>query len=151
MSKATSRRLFLTAILLWIVGGVLIYLGANGTQSGAGPSTLTTIGAVVAGIGGILNLVAWIGALIRTAVLGRWGWFLALLVLGLLGLVVIVMLVYVLGGPDERALFDHMAEMVKRLLRAKPWEGVEKLPIGFELHRPKPLPEDDDPALLEAP
>ena len=55
------------------------------------------------------------------------------------------------GGPDERALFDHMAEMVKRLLRAKPWEGVEKLPIGFELHRPKPLPEDDDPALLEAP
>jgi hypothetical protein len=55
------------------------------------------------------------------------------------------------GGPDERALFDHMAEMVKRLLRAKPWEGVEKLPIGFELHRPKPAPEDDDPALLEAP
>ena len=55
------------------------------------------------------------------------------------------------GGPDERALFDHMAEMVKRLLQAKPWEGVEKLPIGFELHRPKPLPEDDDPALLEAP
>ena len=42
-------------------------------------------------------------------------------------------------------------EMVKRLLQAKPWEGVEKLPIGFELHRPKPLPDDDDPALLEAP
>ena len=109
MSKATSRRLFLTAILLWIVGGVLIYLGANGTQSGAGPSTLTTIGAVVAGIGGILNLVAWIGALIRTAVLGRWGWFLALLVLGLLGLMVIVMLVYVLGGPDERRVQRPMA------------------------------------------
>ena len=55
------------------------------------------------------------------------------------------------GETDERALFDHMVGMVKRLLQAKPWDGVEKLPIGFELHRPKPLPEDDDPALLEAP
>ena len=55
------------------------------------------------------------------------------------------------GGPDERALFEHMIEMVKRLLRAKPWEGVEKLPIGFELHPPKPAIDDEDPALLEAP
>ena len=54
------------------------------------------------------------------------------------------------GGPEERALFDHMAAMVKRLLLAKPWEGIEKQPIGFELHRPKPSI-DDDPALLEAP
>jgi hypothetical protein len=55
------------------------------------------------------------------------------------------------NGTDERALFDHMVGMVKRLLRAKPWEGVEKLPIGFELHRPKPTVEDEDPGLLEAP
>jgi hypothetical protein len=55
------------------------------------------------------------------------------------------------GETDERALFEHMVEMLKRLLRAKPWEGVEKLPIGFELHPPKPALEDDDPALLEAP
>ena len=55
------------------------------------------------------------------------------------------------GGPDERALFDHMVEMLKRLMRAKPWEGVEKLPIGFELHPPKPALDDDNPALLEAP
>ena len=55
------------------------------------------------------------------------------------------------GESDQRALFDHMVEMVKRLLRAKPWEGIEKLPIGFELHRPKPELDDEDPALLEAP
>lgn len=55
------------------------------------------------------------------------------------------------GGAEEQALFDRMSGMVKRLLHAKPWEGVEKLPIGFELHRPTPASEDPDPALLEAP
>lgn len=53
-----------------------------------------------------------------------------------------------IGGPDgieERVLFDHMAAMVKRLLLAKPWDGVEKQPIGFELHRPKPTTEEDAP------
>jgi hypothetical protein len=55
------------------------------------------------------------------------------------------------GGADERALFDRMVEMVKRVLSAKPWEGVEKLPIGFELHHPNPATDDEDPALLEAP
>ena len=55
------------------------------------------------------------------------------------------------GGTDEHAFFRQMVEMVKRLLSAKPWEGVEKLPIGFELHRPNPAADDEDPALLEAP
>jgi hypothetical protein len=55
------------------------------------------------------------------------------------------------GETDRYALFDHMVGMVRRLLQAKPWEGVEKLPIGFELHPPKPALDDEDPALLEAP
>ena len=37
---------------------------------------------------------------------------------------------------EKHALFDHMVAMVNRLLSAKPWEGIEKLPIGFELHHP---------------
>jgi hypothetical protein len=48
------------------------------------------------------------------------------------------------GETDEHALFDHMVGMVNRVLSAKPWEGVEKLPIGFELHRPD-LPLDSEP------
>jgi hypothetical protein len=55
------------------------------------------------------------------------------------------------GDTDEQGLFDRMVDMVKRVLSAKPWDGVEKLPIGFELHRPKPAADDEDPALLEAP
>ena len=37
---------------------------------------------------------------------------------------------------EKQPLFDHMVAMVNRLLSAKPWEGVEKLPIGFELTHP---------------
>lgn len=50
------------------------------------------------------------------------------------------------GRPEERLpLFDQMVEMVKRLLAAKPWEGIEKLPIGFELQRPA-TPVEHEPA-----
>ena len=52
------------------------------------------------------------------------------------------------GGKE--ALFDHMTEMVNRLLRAKPWEGVEKLPIGFELHHPS-IEGDAPPPVPAAP
>ena len=55
------------------------------------------------------------------------------------------------GEAEKRALFGHMVDMVTRLLTAKPWEGVEKLPIGFELQRPKPPDPDEPEALLEAP
>jgi hypothetical protein len=46
---------------------------------------------------------------------------------------------------NEHALFDHMIGMVRRLLSTKPWEGVEKMPIGFELHHPNPV-DDSEPA-----
>jgi len=37
---------------------------------------------------------------------------------------------------EKQPLFDHMVAMVNRLLSAKPWDGIEKLPIGFELTHP---------------
>ena len=55
------------------------------------------------------------------------------------------------GDAEKRDLFGHMVDMVTRVLEAKPWEGIEKLPIGFELERPKPPTGDDPDALLEAP
>jgi hypothetical protein len=52
---------------------------------------------------------------------------------------------------DMLPLFDHMVAMVKRLLAAKPWDGTEKLPIGFELHRPRPTIDDEPPDPLIQP
>jgi hypothetical protein len=51
----------------------------------------------------------------------------------------------------KEALFGQMIEMVERLLAAKPWEGVEKLPIGFELHHPSIEGEPTPPPILAAP
>ena len=46
---------------------------------------------------------------------------------------------------EKHALFDHMVGMVNRLLSAKPWEGIEKLPIGFELTHPDLSPDSEAP------
>src|SRR5881394_138769 len=46
---------------------------------------------------------------------------------------------------ERHALFDHMVGMVNRLLSAKPWDGIEKLPIGFELTHPDLSPDGEAP------
>lgn len=110
MKKSTSRNLYLLALLLDIVGVVLFVIGAVGsnlndlnTLAASGHlfvsadmsnPMFTAIGALLVALGGLLFLIAWIGALIRTAQLGRWGWFVCLLVLS-----GITMLVYIFGGP----------------------------------------------------
>src|SRR5205085_11319892 len=48
-------------------------------------------------------------------------------------------------ASDNKPLFDHMIGMVRRLLATKPWEGVEKLPIGFELQHPNPVDDSETP------
>jgi hypothetical protein len=48
----------------------------------------------------IAQFVAWIGAVLNTANLPDKGWFIVLLVVGLLGFPFIVTLIYVIAGPD---------------------------------------------------
>jgi hypothetical protein len=112
MRKSVSRTLYLLAIVCSIGAAVLVFLGLNGTTITALPSNasytdvinsvnnpaLLIAGVAVAAIGSILALIAWIGALIRTAQLGRWGWFVCLLVLS-----GITMLVYIFAGPTTPA------------------------------------------------
>lgn len=45
-------------------------------------------------------VVTWIGALIRAGQLRRWGWFVALLVLQLLGLGIAGMIASAAAGPE---------------------------------------------------
>ncbi|BCL83037.1 hypothetical protein ccbrp13_55020 [Ktedonobacteria bacterium brp13] len=62
-----------------------------GSKSGG---ALTVIGGLLVFIGGILVLIAWIGALIKTAKLGRWGWFVCLIIFS-----GITLLIYIFWGP----------------------------------------------------
>ncbi len=104
MSKSLTRTLYLIAIVGFIVGLVVAGVGASQTTVDAttGATSLTGTGAILALVGvvlyiiaGILAFVAWIGALIKTAQLQRWGWFVCLIIFS-----GITMLVYIFGGPE---------------------------------------------------
>lgn len=108
MRKSTSRNLFLLAILLYIVAGVIFNLevprssmpmyGGTFTLNNANNPQLVLLAGALAALGGILLLISWIGALIRTAVLGRWGWFVFLIIFS-----GITLLIYIFFGPNRPA------------------------------------------------
>jgi hypothetical protein len=86
----------LIGFALLLVAFVFVVLVGPATVS-ANPAHhwLLTAGLVLVWVGIALCLTAWIGALIRTAQVRRWGWFVALL------LVNIAMFIYILDGPDS--------------------------------------------------
>ena len=101
MSRASVRKVFLTGLVVWIVGAVLAALSAKSGDQG-GVSGLYATGLVLVGIGGIIDVISWILALVSSAVLGRWGWFLFTLILGIIGAVLIAMVIYSFFGPSTR-------------------------------------------------
>ncbi|HZU68493.1 MAG TPA: hypothetical protein VFA09_14545 [Ktedonobacteraceae bacterium] len=108
MSKALSRNLYLIGLAVTIVAIILLFAGLAGsqtytdasgyTQASIGNPALFGISIFLFVVAGIINLVAWIGALVKTAQLGRWGWFICLLLLS-----GITMLVYIFAGPTTPA------------------------------------------------
>lgn len=110
MERSTSRNLYLIGLVLGIIGAVLYFvaaaqsLNADGTVNVSnGSATLALVGILVIIVGGIFSLIAWIGALIKTAKLGQWVWFILLLVIN------ITMLVYIFAGPTKPANSGQMA------------------------------------------
>lgn len=59
----------------------------------------TLIAIVLYIIGGLCAFVAWILGLVKTAQIGRWGWFVLVLLISPLG-----SLIYGIAGPTERAV-----------------------------------------------
>jgi hypothetical protein len=99
MSRATVRKVFVMGLVLWVVGAVLAALTMKGSQ--APSSAVYSAGLALVAIGALIELVSWILALISVAILGRWGWFVALLILGVIGLLLIVMIIYSFVGPTQ--------------------------------------------------
>jgi membrane protease YdiL (CAAX protease family) len=96
MKKTPSLILYIVGVLLLITAVKLPFLYSSST---------TTLAVILAIVGGIVFAVAWIGALIRTAQLGRWGWFVLLLLFSIVSL-----LIYILWGPTPDKLADLAAE-----------------------------------------
>ncbi len=97
MSRVVIRKVFVTGLVVGVVGAILLLLAMPGGQLANGQ--LYNAGLLLSGFGGVLEVVSWIMALVASALLGRWGWFVALLILGLIGLLLLVMIVYAVAGP----------------------------------------------------
>lgn len=113
MRKRTILWLDVIALLLAIIGAVVLIptvLSAAQTctqaQIDAGTCTPNVSAGVGAGIvicvilfivAGILGTIAWIGALIRTAKMQTWGWFVVVLIFHGLGT-----LIYAIAGPSDQ-------------------------------------------------
>lgn len=134
MRKSTITRTWVAGVILLaaglLVGGVSLGLMlAYGGQFTAAPSgsgydftprldgffwtmvSLMIVGFTVAAVGGIVQLTAWIGALVNTYQLADRTWFVVLLAGGLLGLAFGVvgfaaMVAYVIAGPDGTAAWE---------------------------------------------
>ena len=99
MSKATVRKVFVMGLVLWVVGAVLAALTMQGGQSPN--SAVYSAGLALVAVGALVEVVSWIMALISVALLGRWGWFLVMLILAPLGLLLLVMIIYSFVGPAQ--------------------------------------------------
>jgi hypothetical protein len=119
MSKSLINKLFFGSliglvgglILLAVAGGlafannVFVMNGSDVTGINVSPLAWTLLslmglGILVMAAAAITQFVAWIGAVLNTSSLPDKGWFIVLLVLGLLGFPFIVTLAYVIAGPD---------------------------------------------------
>lgn len=128
MTKLTITRTWVIGLIVLVAGllvgglGVGLMFAAGGTYepaaSGYGTDFVPrldglfwlTIGMMVVGFtaaaaGGVMQLVAWIGALVNTYALADKTWFVVLLTGGLVGLAFglvgfAVMIAYLIAGPD---------------------------------------------------
>lgn len=119
MTKTTITRLFVGSliaiagglVLLAVVGGLAIATDAFvmdgpdvvGVESTLSAWVLIGLGALAVLVllaAGVVQVVAWVGAVLNTAQLENKGWFVVLLVTGLLSFGFIAMVMYVIAGPD---------------------------------------------------
>jgi hypothetical protein len=128
MTKISITRMWIAGLIVLIVGlvaggislGLMLTNGGTWTPSATGNGSefvpsfngyfWTTVWFMIAGfsvavIGGIVQMVAWIGALISTYQLEDKAWFIVLLAGGLLGLAFglisfATMVAYLVAGPD---------------------------------------------------
>ncbi len=100
MSRVIIRKVFVLGLVVAVAGAVVLALSAQRGMGAGSPAY--EAGLLLAGIGGLVTVLSWVMALVASALLGRWGWFAVVLILGLVGLLLPVMIVYSVVGPRRR-------------------------------------------------
>ncbi len=106
MSKRTSTRWYIGAWVLWVLAWIVVFMTGRTTTTGTsffvhGSSPVGAVALIAVWILALVMLVMWLGALIRLGQLHSWGWFVAVLVLQLVGLGIVGMAAYAIGGPPD--------------------------------------------------
>jgi hypothetical protein len=127
MSKSAITRLFALAVVFTVVGAVIGTVAVvaallNGAIVLGGPQVVTVnagpiagaiaavvAGSLLAGIGTVASIGAWVAALFNTSRLADKTWFTVLLVLGAVSFGWIAMIAYVFAGPDGTAVAPRPA------------------------------------------
>jgi len=97
MGKATILMFWVGGLIFTVVGAILaLQVPLQELQAPASLQSPVMIPGLLLIIAGVANFIAWAGALVLAGRLGAWGWFVAVFLLGSLGL-----LIYLIFGPDE--------------------------------------------------
>jgi hypothetical protein len=122
MTKSTVTKIFIgslialaSGLVLFVVAGLVAYgnnsfvmngpdvVGIKPTLFGSTMVALAALGIIVMSGAAIAQLVAWVGAVLNTALLENKTWFIVLLLTGLLSFGFIAMIIYLIVGPDGTA------------------------------------------------
>ena len=103
MSKRTTTRGYIASWVIYVVAFAALYLTIHNSisQGSSSPAPVAIVFYFVLFALAIAMLVFWIGALIRLGQMSSWGWFIAVLVLHLVGLGIVGMVAYAIAGPDD--------------------------------------------------
>jgi hypothetical protein len=96
MAKPTIAIFWVAGLLFAAIGAIMILqLPLQEIEAPLTAQSRTLIPALVLFVGGVANLIAWIGALVLSARLGEWAWFVGMLIFG-----DIALLIFLIFGPD---------------------------------------------------
>jgi hypothetical protein len=106
MSKRVTTIGYIVSWIVAVVALVVFLKTAHVTSSAGyvaafGTSPPSVLAWFVAALAGLVMLALWIGALVALGRALAWGWFVAVLVLQLIGLGIVGMLAYAIAGPGE--------------------------------------------------
>lgn len=151
MSRKVINILFIIGTCLYIPGlaltiwgyVTLFQAGLQYPDGGAGSFNglsmslvLIMIGAVMAGMGGIAELVARIGALIELGKAQEWVWFVLMIIFGW-----IVLLIYLLAGPKPKpAPPKYVAYPYPYTVPGQPWSSYPPPTQAPGFMQPPPQP-----------
>jgi len=103
MSKRTTTRWYIGSWIVYILAVIAFFVIGHSAQGSSSPPAALVLPYGVMAVTGVIMLVMWIGALVKLGQQAAWGWFVAVLLLHLVGLGIVGMVAYAVSGPEDMA------------------------------------------------